>query len=479
MRRSFRLLALAAFVLVACQTTPYGVVSSIEAERALGEERLPGFLEAKGGLYDDRDAEAYIRELSAKLSAHAAIPPEYLPISVSILDTNVPSAYALPGGSIFLSRGIIAMANDEAQLAGVIAHEIGHVMARHIAQGIASKERLVQDIIRQSETRLRLAGTRSQRIAIVEKELEARLGDITAWSKEQELEADQIAMKTLTAAGYDPRGFGDLLRRLSLWQDQRGERIGVTPEKMAELSRRSGYPKIEERVAALGVAAPGKDAITSDRNRLMSVIDGMRFDDGFEGGFIRDGRYWNGERRLTFDVPGRFYPQHGEHLRLVGVDGLVVMRIDEIEDADFDAIISRIADSELGFGRMTRTTINGIPAARATSRATEKGETFVGKVALYDLGAFTASLLLFTKDSDLEKVDSFYQTMVGSLRRITPGEAPPRRRYKARRMAAGETLSGLAAQSAYNYNSEEQLRLLNSLMPGTEPRSGDWIKLVK
>jgi len=203
---------------LSCTANRLGVVRSISAEKELGRETTPKFLLAKGGVYNDAETQEYVQSLVAKLSLNTSIPDEFNPIPIRVLDTNMPSAYALPGGSIYVSRGIIALSNTEAQLAGVIAHEIGHVIARHSVKSVAANERIVLDIVEAENERLLQADSKEKRASIIEAALASRISEVTSFSREQELEADRIAIEILGASGYGSTGFGNLLRRLDRWE---------------------------------------------------------------------------------------------------------------------------------------------------------------------------------------------------------------------------------------------------------------------
>ena len=470
--------AILLLTMLSCTANRLGVVRSIEAEKEIGVQRTPAFLRSKGGLYDSAKAQQYVERLTAKLSENVRIPEGYRPIPIRILDTATPSAYALPGGTIYVSRGIIAMSNTEAQLAGVIAHEIGHVAARHSAKSQAANERFILDVIMKKGDSLSRETSEARQIEIIENEIESRLGELTAFSKEQELEADAIAIQILTAHGYGARGYGDLLQRLDRWQLIRAARAGMTPAELEGLAARSGYPKITERVAALGVLndVPVNAAA---RDQLMSVIDGMAYEDRYAGGTIRDSKYWNRKHNVSFDLPPEFLPEHGEHLRLLSSKGAALVRFDEAEPGRFDALLDRLADGSSPFKNARPSEINGIPTVTASMATVEGEEEFVGEVVFYDLGTHAASLTLLTKRSDETAARRLFNTMKNSFRRIDRSALPSARTYKARRTAPGDTVFGLAQRSNFDDDREAEFRLLNGLQIGQTLTAGDWIKSVE
>jgi len=463
---------------LSCTANRLGVVRSIEAEKELGKETTPEFLLAKGGLYNSAETQRYVQSLVTKLSANTFVPEEFDPIPIRVLDTSTPSAYALPGGSIYVSRGIIALANDEAQLAGVIAHEIGHVIARHSAKSVAANERFILDVIQNERARLRQAPTEAQRVAIIEEQLKSRKSEVTSFSKEQELEADRLAIQILSASGYGAVGFGNLLRRLDAWQSRRAQNMGVTPDELEDLAEESGYPEIGERVAALGQltdvpAAPGT------RDRLMAVIDGLRFEDRYNGGFIRNAKYWHKRHGISFNVPSKFFALHGEHLRLVSSIGGILLRVDPTEPGRFEDLATRAQQEGSPFTDVRVTVINGIPAVIGQTVTQQEEDKLVGQVVFLNLGTQVASMTMLSKISDQPAAQPLFDEMTNSFRRIRAGEVPAFRRYEARRVAPGESLSGLARTTTFDGDREAATRLLNGLNIGESIATGDWIKLVK
>jgi predicted Zn-dependent protease len=376
MRFLSRLLAVLSFAtLAACGTTPLGVVADVEAEQRLGDALTPAFLQSNGGLYEDARIESYLTEIAGRLSPGARLDEAFLPIRVQVLDTNVPNAYATPGGRLYLSRGMVALAENEAQIAAAIAHEIAHVEARHIARRIAEIERLVRNVANQAKSDLQSGASRTRRIAIIMQAVEERLGEIGGFSQQQELEADRIGLRLMTEAGYDPAALGTMLRRLDDAQRLTLARIGAD-ESVLRRNNVSLYPAIDDRVASLGIEpVPAGEAATPESERLLAVTDGMAFDDVYLGGYIRDGSYWNPSRGFAFDVPEAALARHGATMDLITRDGVISLRFDA---ADIDAMEQRIrADAET-FSDLRRIDIGGAQGLTAQSGAEAERHGFRG-----------------------------------------------------------------------------------------------------
>ncbi len=465
-------------VVASCATTEPGAIKTIAEEKELGIKVTPGFLLSKGGIYNDPEIQQYVESLVAKLSQTLDIPEELNPIPIGILDTNTPSAYAVAGGSIYVSRGIIAMSDNEAQLAGVIAHEIGHVIARHTAKSVAATERLILDVVAKNRTTLLQAESKDERLAIIGRKFASRRSEVSAFSKEQELEADQLAIEILAASGYDPHGFGDLLRRLDAWQLNRAKKTGVTPEELTAITERSGYPEIDARVQALGALKP-VPAAAGSRERLLSAIDGMRFEDVFDGGFIRDEVYWNKKHRLSFDVPSGFSPRHGETFSMASAHGEVTLRFQRLQPGRFRHLIQFIKDTGLSFENPEMTTINGIPAVSGIAGYIDEDQSVAGRVVFFNLDTHVAIMTFLSEAWEKPFVKSLFENIVSSVRRTRAEEIPLLRIYDVQKVKPGQNLNALAAGAAFDGDPVISARLLNGLGDDEKIEAGDWIKLIK
>ncbi|MEM7755815.1 MAG: M48 family metalloprotease [Planctomycetota bacterium] len=169
-----------------------------------GEELAPQFTAEYGGSISDADVVAYVRDIGERMAATTEGDNPSLPWQFTVLDSDVINAFALPGGKVFISRGLAARMRNEAQLAGVIGHEIGHVTARHV------NDRMAQSALAQGGQVLLDALLSGQGDAI--REVAANvygLGGqttILAWGRGQELESDALGMRYMTNVGYNPRG---------------------------------------------------------------------------------------------------------------------------------------------------------------------------------------------------------------------------------------------------------------------------------
>jgi predicted Zn-dependent protease len=206
-------LALLAVVVVAesgCSTNPATGESSFTGlmsesdEQSIGRENHPKILEEFGGAYPDRQVQDYISSLG-NLQARASDRPNQR-FTFTVLDSPIVNAFAVPGGYIYVTRGLLALANNEAEVSGVLAHEIGHIAARH------SAERYSKGVLLSIPAVLLGVVTGSQEVA----NLAGSAGAVylQSYSRDQEYQADLLGVRYLSRTNYDPYGMASFLAQL-------------------------------------------------------------------------------------------------------------------------------------------------------------------------------------------------------------------------------------------------------------------------
>ena len=186
------------------------VVLDVQREIALGEQAAPQFLNENGGDIPSNEIRQYVSEIGFRL-ARSSERPE-LPWEFHVLDSGVINAFALPGGKVFFSRGLLAKMDNEAQVAAVMGHEVGHVTAKHIG------EQMGQAIIVQGiATGLGVAGQVSDNSYLQVLGAGAQVGGglyLLKFGRDQESEADRLGIRYMTANGYNPVGMMQVMEIL-------------------------------------------------------------------------------------------------------------------------------------------------------------------------------------------------------------------------------------------------------------------------
>jgi len=202
-------LVVATLALPGCVTNPATgrtqlLLMGREEAIATGTELAPQLTAEYGGAVSDRDAAAYVREIGERMARTTEGDFPSLPWEFTLLDSDVINAFALPGGKVFISRGLAARMRNEAQLAGVLGHEIAHVTARHV------NDRMVQTAAAQGGQVLvdaLLSGSSGaiQQIGQAAYGLGGQ-GVLLSYGRGQELESDALGMRYMSNVGYNPRG---------------------------------------------------------------------------------------------------------------------------------------------------------------------------------------------------------------------------------------------------------------------------------
>jgi predicted Zn-dependent protease len=280
-------------------------------------------IQAFGGEFSSPGLERYLNDTLARLAPASQTPTA--PYRVTLLDSPIVNAFALPTGDIFITRGLLALADDGAEVAAVMAHEIAHITAHHAARR-AELERTAQLFHRVSD-RL-LAKPREG------EEVEARMKlSIAQFSREQEFEADQIGIKVIAKAGYDPYAASRFLDVLGRWSALRASLIGAgsadKPDMMAT------HPSTPERVAqavaqARLIGAPGIG--DPARDSYLNAIDGLPFGDNPSQGLALGTRFLHPKLGFAFEAPEGFSLEN-QTSALIGVGelGSQALRLDSIE----------------------------------------------------------------------------------------------------------------------------------------------------
>jgi len=413
-------------------------------------------VELFGGEYNAPAAERFLNNILVRLAPASETPTE--PYRVTILNSPIVNAFALPSGDIFVTRGLLALANDASEVAAVMAHEIAHVTARHAAQR-AELERTAALFSRVSTDVL----ARPQEGQQVEAKMRLT---IAHFSREQEFEADQIGIKVIARAGYDPHaaarflgllGRSTTLRASLLAQNASGERLDMM----------STHPSTPERIAkavseARQISAPGLG--DTGREAYLSAIDGIAFGDDPAEGLVRGARFVHPKLGFAFAAPDGFVLEN-QSAALIGVGegGAEALRLDSIAADDSAGIEAMIASGWID-GLKTNSVetlkVNDLPAARAVAQ----GDQWSFRLGAVRLGP-KVYRLIFAARSLTPAIDARFRASIESFHRLSPQEAAGAHPLRVAIVApaAGDTPETLATRMAIADRPLDHFLLLNGL----------------
>jgi predicted Zn-dependent protease len=424
-----------------------------------------------GGEYRAPAAETYLNGVLTKLAAGSDSPGQAA-YRVTILNTPVVNAFALPSGNLYITRGLLALANDGAEVAAVMAHEIAHVTARH---GALRAERE------------REAAVISQAAAVIQsrqkgEEIQShqRLS-VASFSRQQELDADAIGVRVVSRAGFDPYGASRFLTALGRSSELRAALYGKKKSSL-DFDILSTHPSTPDRVAkavaaARQIGAPGIG--TRDKDAYLDSISGLAFGDDPVEGYIRGIKFTHPRLGFTFIAPEGFLLENSnEAVFGVREPENEALRLDSVRAPAMQSLEAYLQSGWVDGllpSSIKRDTINGLPAVTAVARAGE----WNFKLAVIQVGE-DLYRLIFAARSLTEESERRFMASIQSFRRLSPDEARDVRGLKILIVTAGpgDTANSLSGRMVTPNRPFEYFILLNGLDQSLPLTVGEKYKIV-
>ncbi len=435
---------------------------------ALARDQHPRILATYGGEYSDPKLERMVAKVVGNLTLVSSNPNQSY--RITILNSPNVNAFALPGGYLYVTRGLLALASDSAELAAVIAHEMGHVTANHglARQKLEAEEALatkvVSDVIGESPT---------MKAALIRGKLR-----LAQFSRNQELEADAIGIKSSGSAGYDPFAAARFLQSMSAYSDLRS----VTGAADASLDFLASHPNAPQRIDlalrhARQFGAPGIG--NRDRDAFLAGIDGMLFGDTPEEGYVRGTTFLHPRLGISFAVPNGFVIDNSAAAVTATGPGDIAVRFDgvaidkNVSLADYvkSGWVAGLEDTSV-----RSETINGNEAAIA--RAEAGGWRFDITVIRADGGQVYRLLTAAPQQS--QQLDDVAQYVGMSFKVLSAAEKAALKplRIKVVTVKPGQTVGTLSASMSGVDKKLELFRVLNELAPGASVSVGEKVKII-
>ncbi|MDX5361580.1 MAG: M48 family metalloprotease [Alphaproteobacteria bacterium] len=451
---------------------------SPEQEKELGAREHPKLLERYGGVYEEGDVGAYVAMVGGRVAANSDRPD--IAYRFTVLDSPVVNAMALPGGYVYVTRGLLALANSEAELAGVLAHEVGHVTARHTAsrvtQGtVANVLAGLLGIATGSGTVAQIAGLAGQ-------------GYLASFSRDQEFEADRLGVRSLVRTGYDPFSQADFLAHLQAQAELHAALAGKTNYDPNSVDFFATHPSTPERVrAAVAEARASGVPMESRPNRrdaFLDAIDGMIYGDNPDEGYIRGRRFMHPVLRFGFEVPEGFrlanssqaVTAQGPQGTAISLDSASVNR--SVTTTDY---LTRVWQKDLRLREVERIRVNGMEAATGWTVAnSNRGQVYARFVAIREARDRIYRFIMIAPPNPSRALLEDFREVTYSFRRLSAAEAAALKplRLQVVRVRRGDTVESLARRMAFDEAREERFRVLNGLGPRDTLRAGERMKIV-
>lgn len=481
MRKIILLTAVAAISLGATKPVRLPAPQAMTAnDRAQGAKAHPELLKEFGGLYQGPQA-AYVTRIGQKIAVQSGLSNTQGDFTISLLNSSVNNAFAIPGGYVYVTRQLLGLMNNEAELASVLGHEVGHVAARHAQKrneratigglGAVLATVLGAAVAGEEGARLgqQLGGTIAQQAVL-------------SYSRSQEYQADDLGVSYLARAGYDPVASSTMLASLAAQSALDASLQGRGQRNLPEWA--STHPDPASRVTrardrAARVPATGK---LTNRDSYLAAIDGMLFDDDPRQGVIDGGSFRHPELRLAFSAPDGFAMSNSTQAVTISGSGAQAQftagpyrgNLESYVDLVFRALAGQ---NSISYGEVERTQINGLNAAYATARANTQSGPVAVTVFAYEFSPQTAFHFVgITPAGSAGALRSLY----ASMRRLSPSEAAAikPRRIQVVTVKPGDSVASLAQKMAYADNREIRFRTLNALSAGDTLQPGQRVKLI-
>ena len=462
-----------AVALTGCATNPatgermFTLISE-EQELAMGRQFAEQIGETMPA-YDDPDLQDYVEQIGLRLAATSERPG--LPWSFTVLDDAAVNAFAVPGGYLYVTRGILTHFNSEAEMVAVLGHEIGHVTARHSVEQL-SRQQLFGGL-------LGIGAILSEDVRRVSRLGATALGILSlSYSRNDEHQADELGVRYALRDQYDPREAIDVHTMLGRQTESRGGR-GI-PNWL------STHPSSEDRIQRIRALVDVIPAETLASTRVRATEFLTAIDDVVYGLDPRDG-FFQGSRFLHPDLEFEFTMPDGWEVAnlaqaVVGQspdeDAVVQLAISDVEGHQSAAQEFFRAEGIQSRG-VRRSDVNGLPATIGEFEA-QSGETTVsGLAAFIDYDRRTYEIIGYTPTQRIQRYGGAFRSVIGSFRRLTDREALQVQplRLDIRTVDRSTTLGALVQAEDCPISAGE-LALVNGMDVDTPLSRGDRIKWV-
>ncbi len=438
-----------------------------DPQERIGAKEHPAVIAKYGGVYEDIQAERLIAVIVGKLVTQSEDPARVY--KITLLNSPKVNAFALPGGYLYVTRGLMALANDSSELAAVIAHEMAHVSSNH---AVIRQEKLNSAAIGKQVVAEVLEDSPAGQIALAANQIR-----LTRFSQEQELQADTIGIRMAGRAGFDPFAAARFLETMDSYRkfiagdknfdssDNFTSSHPATPKRI-ELARRHGRffgsPGVGER----------------DRERYLQGIDGIMFGNTAEEGFVRGQAFSHAGLGIMFEAPKGFTIDNQAKAVLVSGPDDIATRFD-----------AAVVSSRTGMGEYLKSgwitglvnatireeSINGFQSATAIAR----GDAWRFKVRVIRNGNQVYRFITAAPQTNTN-IDAVSRRITESFRVLSKEEIASLKPLVLRIVTVGANENGktLVSKMRGSSNPEKLFRLINGLKPDELLSAGQKVKII-
>ncbi len=424
------------------------------------------------GIYDNEELNRYISEIGMKMARLSHRPN--LPYEFKIMDTPVINAFAVPGGYVYFTRGILAYLNSEAEVAGVMGHEIGHVTARHSAKQYSSAQLAQLGLgvgVIVSDTFRKYAGLAQFGVGML----------FLKFSRDNESQADELGVEYSTRAGYDAVHMANFFETL--------DRMNPSESRSGLEEWFSTHPNPEGRAMKVNQMANdwqlniGKQNLKVGRDEYLRKIDGLVFGDDPRQGYEENGRFYHPDLRFQFLVPSgwKLYNTPSQvQIMSSEKDAAIILLLESGTTPDA-AASQFITNSKATVINQSNVKVNGLSARRVTMDIASQQDTIRALSYFIAKDQYVYIFQGITYQSKFPVHKSVFQSTIGSFSRLYDQKKINVKpdRIKIETVKESGNLRNVLISTGVSQDELERTALINGMYLNDQIDSKTLIKLIE
>ena len=444
-----------------------------DQERALGLQSDPGII-ANFGLYQDEAMQDFINKKGKEMGAISHRP--HLDYQFRILDSPVVNAFAVPGGYVYFTRGIMAHFNNEAEFAGVLGHEIGHVTARHSASQY-SKQMLAQGLfvagVIASEDFRNYAGVAQQGLGLL----------FLKFGRDDETQSDQLGVEYSTKIGYNAHEMADFFQTLKRLSAKSGQSIPTFMSTHPDPGDR--YRKVHA-LAEKWQKEPGVDKtnLAVNRDQYLRMIEGLVYGEDPRQGYFENNMFYHPEMKFQYPVPSGWRTNNTpQQVQMAPTDNKALLQLVLAQGQSLnEAANNFLSQNKLQSVNQRNTRVNGFQALALTSEQVDEQNQKVIRILSYFI-QFNNLILQFNGMAlreDFSRYERFFLNTMTNFRSLNdPSKLNVKpERIAIKTVAADGTLSQALTRLSVPSNRHSELAILNGMELSDRVQKGSLLKTV-
>jgi predicted Zn-dependent protease len=450
-------------------------------ENQIGAEEHPKILAEFGGAYDEKpNLNAYVTQLGQSVAQNAE--RKDVEYTFTVLNTEDINAFALPGGYVYITRGLLTLANNEAEVAGVLGHEIGHVNARHTAERAGQQQTAQYGAVAAQLLGQLLGGDAGGELAggLANEVGADYLGH---FSQQQEFEADSLGVRYLTKASYDPQAMASFLDSLNN-ETHLEAKVAGNEAAADAYSMKQSHPRTPDRVQkAIEEANVPVENPVVNRDRFLQQIDGMAWGPDPRDGVIKGSTFIHPGLKFAFDAPQGMKLQNSPDA-VVGQTDNAAMIFDLASPAPNGSLEQYVASQWQEGAKISDVQsfeVNGMEAAAGIAKGTINDTPVAIRMVAIRQNAKTVYRFLYAAPpGNFAAMDKGFLASAQSFREISAedaaGYAP--KRIRVITVKEGDTVASLSQQMQVDDAPADWFRVLNHLGANDALQAGQKVKIV-